>query len=192
MNLVECLQEIPDFRRAQGRRYPLAEVLLLSVMSIICGYSGYREMTSFCKAHETKFLQWLQWKHQKLPSHVTFRTVLMGIDFNELRQAFKKWASQFVDIQSEEWLALDGKVLGSTVEEAHGSYQNFVSMVSVFSHQRKQVLEMNQYENKKQSEISVVTDLIEQLGFTGVRLTLDALHCQKKQPSLSMKAATIT
>ncbi len=35
-------------------------------------------------------------------------------------------------------------------------------------------------ENKLESEISVVRDLIELLDLTGVVFTFDALHCQKK------------
>ena len=35
-------------------------------------------------------------------------------------------------------------------------------------------------ENKLESEINVVRDLIELLDLTGVVFTFDALHCQKK------------
>ncbi|NEO00294.1 MAG: hypothetical protein F6K50_34000 [Moorea sp. SIO3I7] len=35
-------------------------------------------------------------------------------------------------------------------------------------------------ENKQESEITVVRDLIELLDLTGVVFTFDALHCQKK------------
>ena len=36
-------------------------------------------------------------------------------------------------------------------------------------------------ENKKQSEIVAVQDLLELLNLKGVVFTMDALHCQKKQ-----------
>ena len=35
-------------------------------------------------------------------------------------------------------------------------------------------------ENKQESEINVVRELIELLDLTGVVFTFDALHCQKK------------
>lgn len=192
MSLITFLQQVPEFRRGQGQRYPLTGVLLLVIMSIICGHYGYREIASFCKAHEKELVKWLALKHGKVPSHVTFRTVLMNISFEDLIKEFQKWASQYVNITSKDWVAIDGKSLGSTVEKVHDSYQNFVSLVSVFSHRRKQVLGIKKYENKKTSEISVVQDLIEELDLTGVVITLDSLHCQKKQRRSSLKVEMIT
>ena len=52
--------------------------------------------------------------------------------------------------------------------------------MSAFSHQRKLVLGVKMMENKHESEINVVRELIELLDLTGVVFTFDALHCQKK------------
>jgi len=46
MNPAEAFSEIEDFRRPQGRRYPLAPMLIIVIMSIACGYSAYREIGS--------------------------------------------------------------------------------------------------------------------------------------------------
>lgn len=62
-------------------------------------------------------------------------------------------------------------------------YQNFVSLVSVYSHQKGMVLAAQQFENKETSELKVVQTLLETLHLNGVVVTLDALHCQKKQLS---------
>jgi len=35
MNLIESFSEIKDFRRAEGKRYPLLPMLLIVIMSII-------------------------------------------------------------------------------------------------------------------------------------------------------------
>jgi len=77
-------------------------------------------------------------------------------------------------------MAVDGKALASTVTDYETSYQNFVSLVSVFSHKRGQVLKTAKFENQKSSEIPTVRTLIEALDLQGVIITLDALHCQKK------------
>jgi hypothetical protein len=106
--------------------------------------------------------------------------VLKGIDFEAVINAFNQWARQYVTLESEEWFAMDGKALASTVTDQDSSYQNFVSLVSVFSHKRGQVLKAAKLENKKQSEIPTVREFIEALDLQGVVFTLDALHCQKK------------
>jgi hypothetical protein len=51
MNLIEHLQQIPDFRRKQGLRYPLLAVLLITIMSIMSGRCRYREIAAFAKAN---------------------------------------------------------------------------------------------------------------------------------------------
>ena len=52
-------------------------------------------------------------------------------------------------------------------------------MVSAFTHERGEILGLKVMENKKQSEIVAVQDLLELLDLKGVVFTIDALHCQK-------------
>ncbi len=192
MNLIEHLQQIPDFRRKQGLRYPLLAVLLMTIMSIMSGRCRYREIAAFAKANQKELLKFLHLKKRKrLPSHVTFREILKGVNFDNVLTAFNDWAAQYVTLDEEEWMSMDGKALASTVTDYASSYQNFVSLVSVFSHKRGQVLRAAKLENQKRSEIPTVRELIEALDLTGVVFSLDALHCQKK-PSKPSSTVTMT
>ncbi len=180
MNLIECLNEIKDFRRKAGLRYELVSLLLITIMSIMSGKTGYREIASFTNANKKIFKKFFKSKTKKLPSHVTFRTVIKGIDFDEVLAVFHKWSQEYVTIEAHEFLSVDGKSLGSTITDYSNSYQNFVSLVSVFSHKRGLVIGVSKIENKKESEIPTVEELIKILGLKDVTFTLDALHCQKK------------
>lgn len=181
MTLIESLRQVSDFRRKQGRRYPLIAVLLITIMSIMSGRCRYREIAAFAKANQKELLKFFRMKKRKrLPSHVTFREVLKGVAFRDVLRAFNQWAEQYVPLEPDEWLAVDGKALASTVTDYDTSYQNFVSLVSVFSHKRGQVLKTARLENQKRSEIPTVRALIEALDLQGVVFSLDALHCQKK------------
>ncbi len=51
MDIVEAFSEIENFRHPQGRRYPLAPMLLIVKMSIARGYPAYREIERFAKAN---------------------------------------------------------------------------------------------------------------------------------------------
>ena len=79
-----------------------------------------------------------------------------------------------------ECLAIDGKGIRCTVTDYSQSYQDFISTVSVYSHQRGIVLRMQPMSNKKISEVAIVQQLISQFSAQQVTFTLDALHCQKK------------
>jgi hypothetical protein len=43
--------------------------------------------------------------------HVTFREILKGINFDDVLNGFNKWASEYVAIESKEWVSIDGKAL---------------------------------------------------------------------------------
>lgn len=160
MSLLEHLQTIPDFRRAQGRRYPLTVLLLVTIMSIMSGRCRYREIAAFAAANQQELLKFFRLKRKRFPSHVTFREVLKGVEVDQVITIFNQWASQFISLKPEEWRAVDGKALASTVEEAHTSYQSFVALVSVFSHKRGQVIGTAKIDTRKASEIPAVQDLI--------------------------------
>jgi len=179
MNLVEQLSQINDFRRKQGQRFSLPQVLLIITMAIMSGRYGYREIASFAKANRDELVDKLKLKQSKVPSHVTIREVIMNVDFNLLNQAFSQWALGYVTIEKDDWLSIDGKSIRSTVENYNNAYQNFVSMVSVFSQKRGQVIKTATFESKKMSEVSVVRGLLEALDLKDVVFTFDALHCKK-------------
>jgi len=180
MNLIEALTEIKDPRRKEGMRYPLTPVLLVIIMSIMSGRNGFREIDKYAKANKDFFLEIFPKKRTQLPSHVTYRKIIKNINFNEVLVIFEAWALSYITIEKNEWLAIDGKALGSTVTNYSNNYQNFVSLVSVFSQKRGQIIATSKLENNKSSEIPTVKELIERLDLKNVVFTLDALHCQKK------------
>lgn len=55
-------------------------------------------------------------------------------------------------------------------------YQNFVSIVSVFSQQKGVVVRLAKLDNAQGSEIQTVQTLIQALQLEGVVFSLDALH----------------
>jgi predicted transposase YbfD/YdcC len=65
-------------------------------------------------------------------------------------------------------------------------------MVSLFSQQQGTVIATGVMENKKESEISVIQQLLSQLKLENHVFTMDALHCQKKQSKRLSLAKTTT
>ena len=123
MNLVEALQQVPDFRSRRGRRYPLWMLLLLGVMSTLCGCCRYREMASFCEANREALVDHFGLRHQRLPVHVTFRNLFKGVDFEALCTVFGQWARQHVALEDGAWLSIDGKALRSTLSDYSEGHQ---------------------------------------------------------------------
>lgn len=84
-----------------------------------------------------------------------------------------------IDIQPQEWIAVDGKSIKGTVSEPGTAYQNFVSLVSLYSSLQGVVLSSQQFESKLNCELRVVQTILESLQLEGVVFTMDALHGQK-------------
>lgn len=182
-NLSDFLEQIPDFRRDQGKRFPLKAFLSMIIMAIISGHNGYREFARFFKSNAVDLISEFDLKHG-VPSHVTIRTILLGIDLVEIKNSFRQWALQtYKDdtaLQEVLFMSLDGKTLKSTLEHPNTSLQDFVNIINVFAHHTELSLAFEQFQSKTISEPSFVQQMIQTLGLKGVVYRLDAAHCKKK------------
>lgn len=191
MTLVEALQTIQDHRRGAGRRYPLWVFLLLVILGTMSGYRGYRGLARFMLRHQEHLALRLGLPRVQLPSYSTIRRLLMEIDFDQVAVAFNQWAQTAGLVEAGNNCAIDGKGLKNTVTDAHNAQQNFVNVVSVFQLEQGLVVGQAAFENQHNSEITVVYELLEQLQLSGVTVSMDALHAQKK-PSNSLPSKAMT
>jgi len=178
-SLIEHLQDVPDFRRGQGRRYRLDHTLTMIIMAIMSGRFGYREIGSFLRANADALAEHLRLDRRAMPSHVTVRTILRGVDFTALAAAFGAWARQHVPLRTGDLLVIDGKALGSTVEHYNDAYQDFICLVSLYAQRQGAVLALARYHNGHSSELVSVEQLIRALDLHDVTISVDALHCKK-------------
>lgn len=182
--LSTFLQEVPDYRRAQGVRVSMPAMLSMIVLGFMSGHYSMQSLRRFVKNNEAFFVEQFNLQHG-VPSYAQIRTILQSVDFDALNHAFYSWASQYVDDTNEDWFGLDGKGMKSTVTHGQSTHQSFLAMVSVFVRSKGIALAARVYANDKTSEIVTAQELIEQLESQGMVLTLDALHCQKKPRPLS-------
>jgi len=182
MELLELLDTLPDPRAQRGKRHPLSIVLLVIIMGTMLGYWGYRPLSEFIEAYGDELRTHLGLNPEvEFPSYSTLRRVIMQLDFAAFAALFEQWAKQSLPMESAAVVAIDGKSIKSTVTEYDQATQNFISVVSIFSHECGFVYQMQAMENQHQSEQSVVQQLLVSLKLDAVVVTMDALHCQKKR-----------
>ena len=151
-----------------------------------------RQLGRFVERHRRELISRLQIPKARVPSYSVIRRVMVDLNYEELQIVFNQWSKESSLIPSSEWISVDGKSLKNTVTNYDNAKQNFINCVSAFSHQRKLVLGVKMMENKQESEINVVRELIKLLDLTGVVFTFDALHCQKKPWKRSPLQVTTT
>lgn len=182
MSLEESFSNIPDPRRKQGQRFSLPQLLTMMVLSYMCGYGGYRGTATFCRVHSDVLREDLGLPHGT-PSHDTFWSILRKIPHDALIRAFCSWAMSLSGDLKGAWVCADGKALGSTVADCHGSGQSFSAIVSLFVRQSQLAIALASYHNgkKAEGEGKAFRELLSVLKGQGVIFTADALHIQKKR-----------
>lgn len=144
------------------------------------GYNSFRSFEDFCENYEDDLSNALGNPKHGLPSHSCIRRVVIDLDFNVLSQKFYQWIRGKVEIKNKEWMQIDGKGIRGTMTDYGNKYQNFLNLVSLFMNRTGIVLTVKQMDNKEQSEINIVRQLIEGLTLKKIVLSMDAIHCQKK------------
>jgi predicted transposase YbfD/YdcC len=185
MNLIEAIIAVPDHRKSRGIRHPLWLILTIILLGSCTGYWGYKPLVDFTKNHRATLIKLFDLPSDiRFPSHSTFRNIIHSLDFEIIAVLFNRWAQQNLPLVPGELMAIDGKSIKSTLVGGNSSYQNFVSMVSVYSHTRGWVVRHKVMENQHRSEIEIVEELMRELSGCQIVITADALHCQKKTLAL--------
>lgn len=180
MTLYETFLTIPDKRNPSGLRYDLGLILSIVLLATISGYIGARAVEDFVSKNKQDLRKYFQVTRKSLPSRKTIFKVIKSISFKDLMIAFSLWSNEYAAISDKEWIAADGKAIRGTVVNPKSQYQNFVSMISLFSHKRKQVITSKAVIGKKESELKSFQEMLEELEIENAIFTIDALHCQKK------------
>jgi hypothetical protein len=165
---------------ARGQRHPLWLILLLIILGAMMGYWGDRPLVEFVEVYGQDICRKLDIvEDTQLPSYSTFRRVMQQLDYQVLAVLFTTWVQSYSEVVDGEWFSADGKSIKSSVTGYDQAEQNFVSLVSLFAHQRGVVQAVMPIENKLMSEQEVVLLLLAAVELSGVGVTMDALHCQK-------------
>lgn len=178
-NLIDELKQIPEFRKARGKRHPLWGLLILVVMGTLAGYHGYRPLQAFAEEHVAALCKLLNVKTLQVPSYSTFRRMMMALDFHALSECVERWILSDSEICSQTLrAAIDGKRICQGVLAEDGK-ERFVGLVSLFAVEQGVTLKLAALSEQDNSEIKVVQTLLETLKLDGLIITLDALHTQK-------------
>jgi hypothetical protein len=118
-SLPQYFTDIPDPRRGQGRRHPLATVLAIAAAATLCGMRGYKAISLWAQDLGQKGRARLRCRYRhgryEVPSRTTFRDVLTRVDPTALDTALQGWNAQ--QALEDEGLALDGKTLCHAIDE---------------------------------------------------------------------------
>jgi hypothetical protein len=82
----ELLSQVPDPRRAQGRKWLLGPVLLATILVILSGATSYRKVHGFIEAHRKNLNKAFGFGWRTAPAYSAIRFILHGLDGADLER----------------------------------------------------------------------------------------------------------
>ncbi len=175
--LIEYLVEVPDFRCARGRRYPLAALLTLACAAMLCGYRSYGAMAEWGRNYGVELVRALGFERSTTPCAATLYAVFRHLDVVRFEACLGRWAEQVLSAKvspEAKACAADGKTLrGSQKGGAAGAH-----LLAAVSQQFGLVLGQCAVGDKT-NELGAIGTLLDQLVLKGWIITADALHTQR-------------
>ncbi len=165
--------QIPDFRRSHKQLYDLESILLIGIISVICGADSWNEMENYACSKEDFLRSFLDLPNG-IPSHDTFNRVFSNIDSNHFETCFIEWVSILAQLKPKEIIAIDGKTIRGA--KASGK-KSPVHMVSAWANDNNMVLGQVKV-SEKSNEITAIPKLLEVLSIKDTIVTIDAMGCQ--------------
>jgi hypothetical protein len=179
--LLAALEEVADPRRPQGRRYPLAHLLLFSVLAVLAGATSYRGIVTFLAVHRDRLGHVYGVRLRRAPAVNTLRNLFLALDPAALEAAFRRHARHLDEAgprssDGPRAVALDGKTLRRSFDRLHDRAAAHV--LGAFATDAALILGHHQVPDVP-AEVEAARRMVRDLGLGGVVITVDALHCQK-------------
>lgn len=163
-------------KQTQNKRHLLEDILVLSLLAVICGADDWVSVSQFGKDKKEWLKTFLKLPNG-IPSHDTFGEVFSRLSIREFEQCFLNWINSLVNIEGGDIIAIDGKTLRRSHDRKKGHAA--IHMISAWSTKNQLVLGQRKVDDKS-NEITAIPELLKMLDITGSTVTIDAMGCQKK------------
>jgi predicted transposase YbfD/YdcC len=181
--LVEVFKQVPDPRKARGKRHPWTCIWMIIATAVLSGQRTPHAIAHWTQLHAQELLATLQPPRPCLPSEATFRRALRQIDCTKLEQLLAQFTPAAPPPCASpppppagclEGQAVDGKAVCGAGR--HGPRPHLVSLTR---HHDACVLTQTAV-TAKCHESSAVPTLLHGRDLTGVMVTMDAGLTQRK------------
>lgn len=174
VNFLDHIKTIEDHRVMGMVTYPLDEVLLTTLVGLLCRADDFDEIALLGQEQLDWLRQFLPFK-DGIPQAQTFRKIFRLLDPQGLEKAFASWVA---DLQKHisGVVAIDGKTLRGSKHDSGG--KDALHLVSAYAHEAGLVVGQRAV-NTKSNEITAIPELLDALVLAGAIVTIDAMGTQK-------------
>lgn len=174
VDFLSHIKTIEDHRIVGMVTYPLDEVLLTTLVGLLCRADDFDEIELLGQEQLGWLRQFLPFK-DGIPQAQTFRKIFRLLDAEALDKAFASWIAGLQKHVSGV-VAIDGKTLRGSKHDAGG--KDALHLVSAYAYEAGLVIGQRAVDTKS-NEITVIPELLDALVLTGAIVTIDAMGTQK-------------
>jgi predicted transposase YbfD/YdcC len=173
-DLLYYLNDIYDGRIEEKIFYPMDELLLVGISSVICGGEGWQDMRELGESKLELFRQILPFRHG-IASAYTFENFFSALDPEHFEECLVAWVEDFRGEASLS-IAVDGKTVRRSYDKKKG--QTAIHLVSAYCREHGLLLGQEKVDSKS-NEITAIPKLLELVNIKGSVISIDAIACQK-------------
>src|SRR5437764_10181451 len=166
LNLFDLLAQVPDPRRAEGKRHPLPAVLSLVVLAMLAGMRGLQGIVEFGRNLPPDVVAALGFTRSKTLAKSTLSEVLRAIDIDAFESMVSRWLQAQAGRHGWTAMAIDGKSLRGTA----GDQLPAVHLVAGYAHEAQVVLAQLRVDSKTSGHKASL-ELLGLLPLTGADAT---------------------
>jgi len=176
-SLHQHFGNITDPRIHRHKRHLLIDIIILTILAVICGAESWDSIELFGKT-KIDFLRSILKLPNGIPSHDTINRVFSMLNSRRFEQVFTQWANSMIDKGfNNELIAIDGKTVRRSKDSYHG--KSAIHLVNAWANQNQLVLGQYKTDNKS-NEITAIPELLKLLDIEGSIITIDAMGTQTK------------
>lgn len=166
---------VEEPRRSNATRHDLHEMLMIGLLSTLCGGEGCCDMALFGREKEAFLRGFMQLKHG-IPSHDAFSDLFNALDPATFQPVMQRLVEGFAR-DLDDVIAIDGKVLRQSFTSSTNR-KDALTIVQAFAVEARLVLGQIAV-REKSNEITAMPALLELLDLKGRIVTADAMHTQR-------------
>lgn len=176
-SFTKHFSHLPDPRRTSkgNYRYPLEEILFLTVSAVISDAKSWEEVRVFAEDRIAWLRKFYPYENG-IPSADVLERLFARLDTGAFNECFVSWVHERTGLLEGEPIALDGKTARRSSHVPSGTPA--LHMVSAFATGNRVTLGQVAVE-RKGNEIGAIPKLLDLLTVRGCTVSIDAMGCQK-------------
>ena len=177
--LVMHFAALEDPRCPGKITHKLIDILVIAVCAVVAEADTFEDIALYGRCKQDWLKGFLELPNG-IPSHDTFRRVLMLIDPEAFERCFLAWVREVFRSETAvmaEQIAIDGKTVRRSFDRRRG--RSPLHLVNAYATGRGLVLAQRATPDKR-GELTVLPEILDGLALQGTLVSLDALACRRE------------